>query len=170
MPSGQQLVPICCWPISGQTINQGLAYLEDAHGCRGTIRIPSAVEAQVKSSFFRGVASVLLVFVGGALSLFSIAVAFGWDYGPLSLAGTIIAILGLGLMFGGYWLIGNSDGAPVAAVCLKIALGFGSTFLIAGLLTVFARGEGDAPAGYFFAVGCLCVGAFVKFRAYTRDR
>jgi hypothetical protein len=120
--------------------------------------------------FLRGGASFVLVFVGAALSLFSIAVAFGWDRGPLSLGGTIIAILGLSLMFGGYWLIRNTDGALLAAVCLKVALGLGSTLLVFGLLAViFGRGL-YLPIGYFIALGFLCVFGFVKFRAYTKYR
>jgi hypothetical protein len=118
--------------------------------------------------FLRGAASFVLVFTGAALSLFSIAVAFGWDRGPISLGGTIIAILGLSLMFGGYWSIRTSEGAPLAAVCLKLALGFGSTFLLVGLLTAFLGSDLSMPTGYFIVVGCLCIFGFVKFRAYTR--
>ena len=50
----------------------------------------------------RGATSFVLVIAGMALSLFSVAVAFGWDRGPMSFGGTIIALLGLALMFGGY--------------------------------------------------------------------
>jgi hypothetical protein len=122
----------------------------------------------VKVQFLRGTVSFLLVLVGVALFLFSIAVAFGWDRGPLSLAGTVIALLGLALMFGGYLLIRKLDGAPLAAVCLKLASGFGSAFLVVGLLALFLPGDVPAPTGYFLAVGCLCVLVFVKFRAYAK--
>jgi hypothetical protein len=121
-------------------------------------------------TFLRGAASFVLVLAGAALTLFSIAVAYGWGHRPLSLGGTIIAILGLTLMFGGYRLVRDTDGALLAAVCLKLALGFGSTFLVFGLLALCLLGEDlSTPTGYFIAVGCLCSLGFVKFRAYTRD-
>jgi hypothetical protein len=94
-------------------------------------------------------------------------VAFGWDRGPNSIIGTLIAILGLSLIFGGYWLSRNSDGAPLAALCLKLALGFGGTFLVYGLLAAFFGRGAYLPIGYFIAIGFLCVLGFVKFRAYT---
>jgi hypothetical protein len=123
----------------------------------------------VRFRFLRGTAAFLSVLAGGALFLFSIAVAFGWDRGPLSLAGTIIAVLGLTLMFWGYRSIRNLDGAPLAAVCLKLALGFGSAFLVVGLVALFLSVGTPTPTGYFLAVGCFCVLAFIKFRAYTRN-
>jgi hypothetical protein len=116
-------------------------------------------------AFLRGTLSVVLIIAGTALSLFSIAEAF---FGPISIMGTIIAILGLSLMFGGYWIIRNSDGAPLAALYLKLALGFGSTFLVYGLLAAFFGRRLHLPIGYFIAVGFLCVLGFVKFRAYTK--
>ena len=119
-------------------------------------------------AFLRGAASFALIFAGAALFLFSIAVAFGWDRGSFSIIGTIIAILGLSLMFGGYWSSRNSDGAPLAALCLNLALGFGSTFLVFGLLAAFFGRGLYLPIGYFIAIGSLCVLAFVKFRAYAR--
>jgi hypothetical protein len=71
----------------------------------------------VRFPVLRGVASFLLVLAGGGLFLFSIPAAFGWDHGPLSFGGTVIAVLGLALMFGGWWLVQNMDGGPLAAVC-----------------------------------------------------
>ena len=108
--------------------------------------------------------------VGGALSLFSIAVAVGWDRGPLSIAGTIIAILGLSLMFSGYWLVRNMDGGPLAAGCVKVALGFGSAFFVIGLISVFIPTGIPSPRGYFLGVGCLCCIAFYSFRVYTKGK
>jgi hypothetical protein len=105
------------------------------------IRIPSAAEPKLRFPLLRGVASLLLVLVGGGLLLFSIAVAFGWDRGPISFGGAIIAILGLAAMFGSYWLVRNLDGGPLAAVCLKVTLGFGSTFLVVGLIAAFLPGQ-----------------------------
>ncbi len=121
----------------------------------------------MQPAFFRGAASFVLVLAGTALFLFSIAVAFGWDRGPFSLAGTIIAVLGLSLIFGAYWLNRNWEAAPLAAVCLKLALGFGSMFLVVGLLDAFLPTDPSTPTGYFIVTGCLCVLGFVKFRAYT---
>jgi hypothetical protein len=110
------------------------------------------------------------VLAGGALFLFSIVVALGW-HSPLSLGGAIIAFLGLAALFGGYWLVRNMDGGPLAAFCLKVVLGFGSTFLVVGLIAAFLPGpDVTTPTGYFLVVGCLCLVAFLKFRAYTRDR
>jgi hypothetical protein len=124
----------------------------------------------VRFQFLRVVASFLLVLLGGAVSLFSIAVAFGWDRGPLSVVGTTITILGLSLMFGGYWLVRNMDVGPLAAACVKVALGFGGMFLVVGLIAVLILGTiTPMPTGYFLAVGCLCIVAFYKFRAYTGD-
>jgi hypothetical protein len=113
--------------------------------------------------------SVVLIIVGTGLYLFSIGVAFGWDRGPLSVIGTIIAILGLGLLFGGYWASRNSEGAPLAALCLKLALAFGSTFLVFGLLAAFFGRGLYLPIGYFIGIGSLSVLGFVKFRAYTNS-
>ena len=118
--------------------------------------------------FLRGVASFASVLVGAALSFFSLVAAFGWGHAPISLGGTIIAILGLALMFGGYWLIRNTDGALLAAVCLKVALGLGSALLVVGLLAVVISSDPGMPTGYFIAVGCICLLGFVKFRAYTK--
>lgn len=116
----------------------------------------------------RGATSFVLVIAGMALSLFSVAVAFGWDRGPMSFGGTIIALLGLALMFGGYWIIRDMDGALLAAVCLQLALGIGTTFAVVGSL-VLAK-DPSAPIVYFITLGCICIFGFVKFRAYTRDR
>jgi hypothetical protein len=58
-------------------------------------------------------------------------------------------------MFGGYWIIGDMDGALLAVVCLKLALGFGGTILVVGVLAVFLVRDSSAPTGYFIAVGCL---------------
>jgi hypothetical protein len=119
----------------------------------------------------RGAASFLLIFAGIAVFVFSIAVAFGWDHGPISFGGAVIAIIGLTLMFGGYWMIRDMDGALLAAAGLKVAFGIGSTFLVVGLIAAFLPGdEISVPTGYFIGVGCICIPAFVKFRAYTRDR
>jgi hypothetical protein len=125
----------------------------------------------VQFTILRGAASFVLVLAGIVLSLFSIAVAFGWDRGPISFGGTIVAILGLALMFGGYWIIRDMDGALLAAVCLKLALGIGSTFVVVGLLATFlAKDDPSTPIAYFIVLGCICIFGFVKFRAYTRDR
>jgi len=130
----------------------------------------SAVEAQLRFPVLRGVASFLLVLAGGGLFLFSIPAAFGWDRGPISFGGAVIAILGLAAIFSGYWSVRNMEGGPVAAVCLKLALGFGSTFLLVGLIAAFLPGPDlTTPTGYFLAVGCGCVAVLVRFRAYTRD-
>jgi hypothetical protein len=124
----------------------------------------------VKAPFLRGVACVVFALLGGPLFLFSVAVAFGWDRGPSSVLGTIIAISGLGLMFGAYWLVRSLSGAPLAALCLKGALGLGSSFLVIGLIALFLRGPDlVTPTGYFLAVGCMCVVAFYRFRSHTRD-
>jgi len=64
----------------------------------------------VRFRFLGGVAAFLLILAGGVLSLFSVAVAFGWDRGPFSVAGTIIAISGFSLVFGGYWVVRRMDG------------------------------------------------------------
>lgn len=124
----------------------------------------------MRFQFLRGVASFLLMLVGGALSLFSIAVAGGWGHGPLSIAGTIIAILGLSLMFGGYWLVRNMDGGPLAAGCLKVALGFGAALFVIGLISVFIPTGIPSPRGYLLGVGFLCCVAFYGFRAYTKGK
>jgi hypothetical protein len=130
-------------------------------------------------TFLRGTLSVVLIIAGTALSLLSIALAFFvpivitgtiMEILGLSITVTIMAILGLSLMFGGYWIIRNSDGAPLAALYLKLALGFGSTFLVYGLLAAFFGRRLHLPIGYFIAVGFLCVLGFVKFRAYTKYR
>ena len=132
-------------------------------------QLASAVEAHLRFPVLRGVASFLLVLAGGGLFLFSIPAAFGWGHSPLSFGGTVIAVLGLTLMFGGWWLVRNMDGGPLAAVCLKAVLGLGSTFLVVGLLVVLILGRDlTTPTGYFLAVGCVCVAVFVRFRAYTR--
>jgi hypothetical protein len=120
-------------------------------------------------TFLRGASSFALVLVGAALSLFSVLAAFGWGHAPTSLASTVVAILGLTLMFGGYWLVRNTDGALLAAVCLKVALGLGSMLLVVGLLAVVISGDPLMPTGYFIAVGCLCLLGFVKFRTYTKE-
>jgi hypothetical protein len=123
----------------------------------------------VTSAFLRGVACVVMALLGGALFLFSVAVAFGWDRGPFSVIGIVIAISGLSLMFGAYWLVRTLSGAPLAAVCLKVALGLGSTFLLVGVIALFLRRQDlGTPTGYFLAVGCLCVVAFQRFHSYTR--
>jgi hypothetical protein len=128
------------------------------------------VEARLRFPVLRGVSSFLLVLAGGGLFLFSIPAAFGWGHSPLSFGGTVIAVLGLALMFGGWWLIRNMDGGPLAAVCLKVVLGLGSAFVVIGLLVMLILGrDPTTPTGYFLAVGCVCVAAFFRFREYTRN-
>lgn len=118
--------------------------------------------------FLRGAAAFVLMLSGTALSFLSIVAAFGWGHHPTSLGGTVIAILGLSLVFGGYWLIRDFDGAPLAAAFLQLALGLGSTLLVYGLLAVFLSGSTDFPMGYFIATGCLSVLGLVRFRAYRK--
>jgi len=81
---------------------------------------------------------------------------FGWDHKPTSFDGIVIAVLALLIMFGGYWMIRDMDGALLAAVCLRVTLGVGSTFLVVGLPFAFLGNDRSTPTGYFIAVGCLC--------------
>jgi hypothetical protein len=124
----------------------------------------------VRLPILRGATSFVLVLVGIALLPFSVVAAFGWGHKPTSFGGIVIAILALLIMFGGYWIIRDMDGALLAAVCLRVALGVGSTFLVVGLPFVFLGNDLSTPTGYFIAVGCLCILGWVKFRAYTKDR
>jgi hypothetical protein len=119
-------------------------------------------------SLLRGVGAVALIVVGIALYLFSIDVAVGWDRGPFPIIGTVFAILGLNFLFWGYWLVRKSDWAPLAGACLTVALGLGSTFVVFGLLVAFFKTE-RSPTGYFIAIGCLCIPAFYRFRAYLKQ-
>jgi len=126
---------------------------------------------QVKLPILRGAASFTLVLAGAAIFLFSLPVAFGWDHGPTSFGATVIGILGLALMFGGYWVIRDMDGALLAAVCVKFALGIGSTFVVVGPLAVLiTKDDPTTPIAYFIALGCICLFGFLKFRAYTKGR
>src|SRR3974390_648730 len=118
--------------------------------------------------FLRGVAAFFLLIVGTAVSLFSVPVAFGWGHRLVSLGGAVIAILGLALMFGGYWLIRDSDAAPLAAALFQVALGLGSTFLVYGLLAAVLSPR-EFPIGYFIFTGCLCIFGFVKFRSFIKS-
>jgi hypothetical protein len=112
---------------------------------RKTSGLASAMEAHLRFPVLRGIASFLLVLTGGSLFLLSIPAAFGWYRGPVSIGGAVIAILGLAAIFGGYWLVRTMDGGPVAAVCVKVALGFGSTFLLVGLIAAFLPGDQISP-------------------------
>jgi hypothetical protein len=126
---------------------------------------------KVKHSILRGIASFVLVLAGFALSLFSVAIASGFGRRPISFGGLIIAILGLTLMFGGYWIIRDMDGGLLAAAFLKVALGIGSTFVVFGIIALFiTKNDPSIPIAYFISLGCICIFGFVKFRAYTRDR
>jgi hypothetical protein len=89
--------------------------------------------------------------------------------GPQSLGGLVIAVLGLSLMFAGYWIIRDMDGALLAAVCVKLALAVGSSFLVVGLFAILIAFDGS-PIAYFIVLGCICTAGFLKFHAYTRDR
>jgi len=53
-------------------------------------------------------------------------------------------------------MIRDMDGALLAAVCLRVTLGVGSTFLVVGLPFAFLGNDRSTPTGYFIAVGCLC--------------
>jgi hypothetical protein len=119
--------------------------------------------------FLQGLLSVFLIVAGIGLYLFSIGVAFGWDRGPFSVIGAIIAILGLSMVFWGYWAIRESEWAPLAATCLTIALGLGSTFVIVGVLFLVFKSE-YTPTGYFIVIGCLSIPAFYRFRAYLKHQ
>ena len=116
--------------------------------------------------FFRGSACFLLIALGIGIFFFSVAVSFGWDRGPLSIPGTLVAILGVSLIVAGYWLVRDLEGAPIAAVCLKAILGLGSLLLIVGLLALIIRPP-YFPTGYFVLTGCLSTIGFFKFRGYT---
>lgn len=134
---------------------------------RGSMERAGAVQTLL--IILRGVTAFVLVGLGLALTLFSIAVAFGWDRDPFSVAGTMIAVAGLSSIFGAYRLLRDRDSAPVAVTCLKLALEFGSSFLIVGLLALFLPSDLPAPVGYFLATGSICIVGFLKFRTYTRD-
>jgi EamA domain-containing membrane protein RarD len=114
--------------------------------------------------------SFLLVLTGGALSAYSVAMAFGWGRRQSSVIGTIIA-LGLSLMFCGYWLVRNTEGGPLVATCVKVMLGLGASLLILLRLLLRMQNRHDiaVPTGYLLAVGCLSAVAFFKFRDYTKE-
>jgi len=115
----------------------------------------------------RALLAVVVTVAGTALFLFSIAIAFGWDRGPLSAIGAALAFLGLVFVFWGYWAIRKSTWAPVVAAILTTALGLGSTFVVVGLLFLFFN-RAHSPTGYFLLVGCLCLPAFYRFRAHLK--
>lgn len=120
-------------------------------------------------SFLRGVSSLVLVLVGAGLFLFSALASSGWDKGPLlsiAIFSTILAILGLSSTFAGYYIVRNSDGAPIPAIVLKLILALGSTFIVIGVVALFIQNP-YTPTAYFLMTGCLCAVGFVMFRAYT---
>jgi hypothetical protein len=122
-------------------------------------------------SILRGVGSFVLVLAGFGIFLFSAAASFGGGHKPTSFGGTIIGNLGLALMLGGYWIVRDMDGALLAAVCLKVALGIGSMLIVVGALALFIlKDDPSYPIAYFFALGIICTFGFVKFRAYSRNR
>jgi hypothetical protein len=101
----------------------------------------------VRSGLLRGVLSVVCELLGAALFLFSIAVAYGWDRGPLSVPGTIVAILGLSLMFAAYWLVRATDGCTPRRHLLKTWLRFGHrSFLLWADFRVPSLRSGRRPA------------------------
>jgi hypothetical protein len=116
--------------------------------------------------FLRGSACFLLIALGTAIFFFSVAVASGWDKGPLSILGTLVAMLGVSLIFAGFWLARDLEGAPIAAVYLKVILGLGSVLLVVGLLALIIRPP-YLPTGYFVMTGGLSTIGFFKFRGYT---
>jgi energy-converting hydrogenase Eha subunit E len=115
--------------------------------------------------FLRGAGSFVLIVLGASLSLFSAVAAFGWDRGPLSVMGTTIAIMGLSLIFLGYWLVRNMDGGPLAAACLKLALGTGSALVVVGVLAAIIHPP-YFPTLYFFLTGSLCSVSLFLFRQH----
>lgn len=122
--------------------------------------------------FLRGGSSFVFVLAGIVLFLFSALMSSGWDKGPLlsiAIFSTIVGMLGLSLIFGGYWIVRNSDGAPILAIVLKVILGLGSTFIVIGVIAFFIQNP-YTPTAYFLMMGCLCALGFFKFRAYTADR
>src|SRR5438105_1893934 len=109
-------------------------------------------------SLLRGVSSFIFALAGAALFLFSVGAAFGWDKGPvfsIAVGSAAIAAIGLSLIFAGYWVVRDSDGAPLAAICLKWILGFGSTFIVIGVIALFIQSP-YTPTWYFIMTGCLC--------------
>jgi|HubBroStandDraft_6_1064221.scaffolds.fasta_scaffold676739_1 hypothetical protein len=115
--------------------------------------------------FLRGSASFILIALGSAIFLFGFVVAFGWGRKPLPIESTIVALAGISLVFAGYWLVREMDGAPIAVVCLKVILGAGSFLLLVGVLALIIR-PSDFPTGYFLLTGSLSVIGFFKFRAH----
>src|SRR5690242_10166981 len=126
----------------------------------------------MQHGFLRGAFSFVLVLTGTALFLFSALASSGWDRGPvlpLAIFSTIVALLGLSSIFAGYWIVRNSDGAPIPAVALKLILGLGSSFIVIGVIALFLRNP-YTPTAYFLMTGCLCIVGFLRFRGYTARR
>jgi len=117
--------------------------------------------------YLRGIASFFLAVAGLAIFLLSFPMAFGWGHKITSIGGTAVAIAGLSSILAAYWLVRSMDGAPILELCLRIALGLGSTLLIVAVCALAMRLE-NFPAGYFLATGCISLVAFLKFRRFTR--
>lgn len=96
--------------------------------------------------------------------------AIGWDRGPFSLLGTLVAVIGLLALFGSYWLNRKSDHAGIDALLLKLFLGVGCLFFAAGLIQTLFWNDPSFPVGYLFAVGSVCMISLSAFHAYTKRR
>jgi hypothetical protein len=118
--------------------------------------------------YLRGIGGFFLTVLGLAVFLLSFPAAFGWGHKVTSIGGTVVAIGGLSAIFAAYWLVRDMDGAPILALCLKIALGLGSTLLVVALCEL-AMSLQNFPAGYFLVTGCFSLIAFIRFRKFTKS-
>ncbi len=118
--------------------------------------------------FLRGLTAFILVLTGTCVTLFSGAVAFGWGHKTLSVAATVVALIGYAVVFAGYWLVRDSDWESLTSGFMKMLLLLGGALLIPAVIAMSTRVQGDYfPYGYFIITGCLSVIGYSWFRKYA---
>jgi hypothetical protein len=119
----------------------------------------------------RSLWSSVIYRLGAGLFLASAAEAgIGPDHGPRGVIGTIIAFAGLALIFTDYYLNRAAPPEAQADVSLKFFLGLGCLYPVIGLLYVTIAKNPSIPIGYFIAVGCVSIPAFLVLHTYTKRR
>jgi hypothetical protein len=116
----------------------------------------------------RGFAAFAFVLLGACITFFSGAVAFGWGHRPLSVAATIVALIGYVVVFAGYRLVRDSDWEFVASAFMKGLLLLGCALLIPPVIAMAIHVQADFfPYAYFILTGCLSAIGYVRFRKHA---
>ena len=118
----------------------------------------------------RHFSAIILVLIGICISIFSLPVAFGWGHEDLSVAATILAVIGCTGMLLGHRLLRGSDWQVLFSFIIKWILLLESMLLFAAVIAIAIHPAILIPYGYLAITGCFSLLCSWRFRKYIETK